>query len=266
MKAFIIGFLLIILVALVYALFEKPHEFSMEECKGCHASMPKPGQKSPFQMIGKIRTLCARCHSKVVRSYSHPDEVVPVNVSVPADMPLSVDKKITCATCHDIHSSLEWSKKVSLLRRPVTGMEFCGTCHEEKPGEVSHSKVLGFAHSAGSKYIPTSSSGTLDRLSVECISCHDSSIGKGDTVVGAGFWIHSKELAKHLGGHPIGANYDDARIRDPEGYKHKTHIAPAKLFGGNIGCGSCHDPYSAQKNKLIMSNEGSALCYKCHNM
>lgn len=266
MKVFFVGFLLLmILVALGYALFESPHEFSMEECKGCHASMPQPGQESPFPMIGKIRTLCSRCHFKIVRAYSHPDDIVPVNVRVPADMPLSVDKKLTCATCHDIHSSFEWSKRVYQLRRPVTGVEFCSVCHEERPGEVSHAQMLAFAHGTGSKYMPTNPSGSLDSLSVECISCHDSSIGKGDSIVGAGFWMHSRELAKNLGGHPIGVSYEEARARDPQGYNYRSSLAPVRLFGGKVGCGSCHDPYSTRINKLVMSNEGSRLCLKCHN-
>jgi len=265
MKAFFIGVLLIALVGLGYALFDRPHEFSMEECKGCHTGMPQPGQKSPLPMIGKIGTLCARCHFKLVRGYSHPDDIAPVNAIIPADMPLSADKKITCATCHDIHSILEWSKQVYLLRRPVTGIEFCSVCHEEKPGEISHSKALGLAHGA-TKYIPASrSSGSLDSLSVECISCHDSSISKGDSLLGAGFWMHSNELAKHLGGHPIGVRYDEAEAKDPKGYKPKGSLSPLKLFSGKLGCGSCHDPYTSRKNKLIMSNEGSKLCFKCHN-
>lgn len=255
---------MIALVGLGYALFDRPHEFSMEECKGCHLSIPQPGQQSPLPMIGKIRTLCARCHSKVVKGYSHPDDIEPVKVQIPADMPLSVDKKLTCATCHDIHSLLEWSKSVYLLRRPVTGMEFCGICHEEKPGEASHTTMLSFAHGAGSKYIPGNSSGMLDNLSVECISCHDSSIASGRSILGAGFWMHSRELAKHLGGHPIGVYYDEARARDPEGYRPKASIAPLKLFNGKVGCGSCHDPYTTRGSKLIMSNEGSKLCFKCH--
>ncbi|MEK6652938.1 MAG: cytochrome c3 family protein [Nitrospirota bacterium] len=265
MKFFYALFLLIILAAVGYALFDSPHEFSAEECKSCHAGMPNPGQKSPLPMIGKVRTLCSRCHSNVVRKYSHPDEVAPDKARVPADMPLSAEKKLTCATCHDIHTSLEWSKMVSLLRRPVTGMEFCSTCHEENPGEVSHTRVLAFAHGAGSKYIRTNPSGTLDSLSIQCLSCHDSSIGKGDSIVGAGFWTHSKDLAQHLGGHPIGVYYDESRARDPEGYKPKASIAPLRLFSGKIGCGSCHDPYSTRANKLIMSNAGSGLCLRCHN-
>lgn len=265
MKAFFIVFLLCVLVVLGYALFDKPHDFSPEDCKGCHAGMPQPGQKSPLPMIGKIRTLCSRCHSKVARAYSHPDDIVPVKARVPSDMPLSMDRKITCATCHDIHSTAEWGKSVHLLRRPATGIEFCSTCHEETPGSISHTRALAFAHSAGSKYIQSSRSGALDSLSVECISCHDSSISKGDSIVGAGFWMHSRELAKNMGGHPIGISYDEAKGKDPSGYHPKSAIAPVRLFSGMIGCGSCHDPYSTMSNKLIMGNEGSKLCLKCHN-
>lgn len=264
MKFFYALFLLIILAAMGYALFDSPHEFSAEECKSCHAGMPQPGQKSPLPMIGRVRTLCSRCHSNVVKKYSHPDEVAPNKARVPADMPLSAEKKLTCATCHDIHTSLEWSKMVSLLRRPVTGMEFCSICHEEIPGEISHTRVLAFAHGAGSKYIRTNPSGTLDSLSIQCLSCHDSSISKGSTF-GAGSWRHSKQLTEHLDSHPIGVSYDEARMRDPEGYKPKSSLAPVKLFSGKLGCGSCHDPYSTLANQLVMSNKGSGLCLKCHD-
>jgi predicted CXXCH cytochrome family protein len=266
MKIFLIGLLIIILVVIGYALYESPHDFSVEECKGCHKGVPQKGQKSPLPMIGKIRTLCSRCHSNIVRTYSHPDEVLPVNTRVPADMPLSVEKKVTCATCHDIHSTAEWSKKVHLLRRTVTGIEFCSVCHEEQPTELSHAKTLGYAHSAGARYVPRDKSGSLDRLSIQCISCHDSSIGRGDSIGSSGFWLHSKDLARHLNGHPIGVSYDEAQYKDPGGYKEKSILSPVKLFSGKVGCGSCHDPYSSIPNRLVISNEGSALCYKCHNM
>ncbi len=254
-----------VFVVLGYALFEKPHEFSSGECRYCHASAPKSGQKSPLPMMGKIRTLCSRCHFKLVRSYSHPDDVAPVNAHIPEDMPLSADMTITCATCHNIHSDAEWSKSVHLLRRPVTGAEFCSVCHSEKPGQTSHKSLLAFAHDAGSKYLASNRSGSLDSLSVECISCHDSSIGKGDSIAGAGFWIHSKELAKYLGGHPIGVSYSEAAMNDPAGYKPASSLAPLRLFNGKVGCGSCHDPYSTKAGKLVMSNESSRLCLKCHN-
>lgn len=266
MKAFLIGFLLILFVALVYALFNSPHEFSPEECQGCHAGMPQPGQKSPFPMIGKIRTLCSRCHYKLIRKYSHPDEIVPMNVNVPADMPLSVDKKVTCATCHDIHAEAEWSKGVYLLRRPASGIEFCSVCHEAIPG--GHIINLKYAHSAGSKYVSVDRSGSLDRLSAACISCHDASIDPvdRDKLVGSGYWMHSRELSKHLINHPVGVSYDEVRAARSYMFNHRSSLAPVKLFGGKVGCGSCHDPYSTLPGKLVMDNTGSRLCLKCHNL
>ena len=36
-----------------------------------------------------------------------------------------------------------------------------------------------------------------------------------------------------------------------------------KLFGGLVGCGSCHNPYSKQHSELVMSNE-KRLCLACH--
>jgi len=261
MKTFIIGLLSIILVALVYAILDNPHKFSNEECKGCHTSMPQPGQKSPLPMRGKIKTLCSRCHFKLVKKYSHPDDIVPVNVRIPADMPLSVDKKITCATCHDIHTSLDWSKSIHLLRRPATGVEFCSECHGEGLGKMSHGRTIGFAHDAGSKYIHTRS-GSLDRLSIQCISCHSNM----SSAVGTGFWRHSRELSQGITEHPIGVNYEETRARHPDGFNLRSSLAPVKLFNGNVGCGSCHDPYSTRIAKLVMGNEGSKLCLKCHNL
>ncbi|MBI5970861.1 MAG: hypothetical protein HY884_06875, partial [Deltaproteobacteria bacterium] len=37
-----------------------------------------------------------------------------------------------------------------------------------------------------------------------------------------------------------------------------------KLFGGKIGCATCHDPFSKGHSRLVISNRKSALCLACH--
>ncbi|MCC6676430.1 MAG: hypothetical protein IT436_04740 [Phycisphaerales bacterium] len=37
-----------------------------------------------------------------------------------------------------------------------------------------------------------------------------------------------------------------------------------RLFDRTVGCGSCHNVYSQQSKLLVMSNQGSQLCLKCH--
>ena len=65
----------------------------------------------------------------------------------------------------------------------------------------------------------------------------------------------------------LGIDYEMARLRGGR----KTDLRPINevdrrinFFDGQIGCGSCHNPYLQGHNQLVMSNRRSALCFACH--
>ncbi|MBI4685662.1 MAG: cytochrome c3 family protein [Nitrospirae bacterium] len=255
-----------IALAAVYSMEKEPHKFPQSKCPSCHA-MDLQGRVVKGQMAAPVSLSCRECHEDVFEEgYMHPVDVSPQNVRIPADMPLSNYGHVTCSTCHDIHSPYltPYGAPSRYLRRYETGRKFCDVCH--KGMMKGHKGTLGEAHFR-SKYIVTSPSQEIDSTSKNCISCHDGSFSQSATIK-AGTWTHGKDFIQHdMGSHPIGIDYESARVTRGR----KTDLKPMgmvdrriRFFNGKIGCGSCHDPYSSLKGKLVMSDEQSRLCLACH--
>lgn len=268
-KPALVILLLLGMLAVVAALVKEPHNFSQSQCNDCHAAGTS-GTVVRHQLAAPLTVLCGRCHEKVLsEGYLHPVNVRPRRVTVPKDMPLSRSGEITCATCHDVHASFmtPYGTPTHYLRRLERGKKFCDICHNEPAGR-SHQGALAEAHFQ-SKYVATSATQEIDAMSKNCISCHDGAYSSS-TVIRAGVWTHQRSLMRHdNGAHPIGAGYEAARTRKGS----KTDLKPLpmvdrriRFFDGKIGCGSCHDPYSAIEKRLVISDRGSALCFSCHAM
>ncbi len=221
------------------------------------------------ELTEPVLVLCERCHKNILSDgYIHPINVKPRHAIVPADMPLSPEGTVTCATCHDIHASYftPYGTPSHYLRRFETGKNFCAACHKVPLRESGHKGILNKAHFS-SRYIATSNVGEIDDMSRECLSCHDGSLASQATVH-AGEWVHQESLiGNDMGSHPIGIDYESARLD----HSHRTDLVPIglvdpriKFFNGKVGCGSCHDPYSNIEQDLVMSNRGSKLCLACH--
>jgi len=217
-------------------------------------------------MTAPISILCGECHAAIAETYSHPINIVPEKVRIPKDLPLSFEGLLTCSTCHNIHSSsvTPMGTPSLFLRRIASGRSFCIICHIEQ--RLSHKTTVTEAHMQ-SRFIEIESSRTIDPMSADCVSCHDGSYATSVSIQ-AGLWLHNKDFIRFdKGSHPIGIDHEMARTRE----KRKTDLKPLsmvdpriKFFGGKIGCGTCHDPYSPDRGQLVMSNEGSRLCLECH--
>ncbi|MBI5026971.1 MAG: hypothetical protein HZC12_09670, partial [Nitrospirae bacterium] len=213
------------------------------ECFKCHLSLSGP--KTVF--VKDIDILCKDCHRDL--GLSHPSNMKP-SMSMPRGFPLDWMGRMTCATCHDVHGKGDF-----LLRGGNrAGRVLCFLCHKESLGKHAGSDQP--AHS-GRGFEVMDAKSPIDRLSIECLSCHDSSLAKMGSI-GMGTWSHGTGT-----GHPIGVDYMKAFIKG--GYKHPSTINKAiRLFSGKVGCGSCHNMYSKEKYNLSISNKGSALCLACH--
>ena len=250
-----IAALIVLAVVIAYSVREEAHRFSESECKRCHV---KP-ESNPAMLVESVTKLCTQCHSKGIKTASHPIDMKPRLVRVPLDMPLR-NGKLTCNTCHNVHAERfnAFGEKSYFLRITARGKDFCIACHEMNPVELGHRELLVTAH-MGRKYMVTDDRQSLDAVSVECIGCHDGSIGvAADYTMGSGSWEHLD------GAHPIGTDYRQSRMK-------RRGLAPVskidgriRLFDGKVGCATCHDPYSTLKGKLVMSNDGSMLCIECH--
>ena len=237
-----------------------PHDFS-EQCETCHLLEPqRAGEELIFNY--DIDYVCNHCH-EIPGTNSHPSLVVP-SMAMPAGFPLDWQGRMTCATCHDPHRD-DWGVNPALLRgEGVSGRIFCALCHKElqKPG--SQHRIAEIVH-AKNALTPTSEeiSSILDSISLECINCHDGSVGKVIDVR-----IVGEETLTYAGrsmDHPIGMNY-----REASQYNRKLRpvesLSPLiTLVDGKVGCASCHNQYSHELTMLVTSNKGSGLCMQCHN-
>ncbi len=275
----ILSILIITISTIAYTIVnDVPHNFRLDECLMCHISVPDEAKKiaKPMIFTDNINRLCQRCHKEDIQ-LSHPVGMKP-SMRVPADMPLDERGEVACSTCHNIHQKRDdiLGEKNYLLRRNITGKVFCMACHGKDEGKKnietfslgmrktikpSHREFLSEAHGF-KKYRVIDKSSPIDSISIECLGCHDGTIGADTQVtIGAGVWQHSDQDASS---HPIGIDYASAQANDRT-LKPMEQINKAiKFFNGKIGCGSCHDPYSNVSTQLVMSNKGSALCLECH--
>ncbi|MBI5100262.1 MAG: cytochrome c3 family protein [Nitrospirae bacterium] len=256
--AVLLVLILILTVILAYSVFDNPHTFSNEKCRDCHVDT----ERYPKKMTDSVTKLCGKCHKKEVKRSSHPVDIAPQSVTVAADLPLT-DGMITCNTCHNIHGDRYTltGQKTNFLRRNSSGRDFCLICHRASVTKNKHVEIVSVAH-IGGKFTVINKNRALDPLSLECIGCHDSLVGRSADVsvyYGEGIWKHNRNA------HPVGVNYRESRMKKGEFTPPEMLDKRLRLFGGKIGCGTCHDVYSKLPGQLVMSNDGSRLCLACHN-
>jgi len=240
----------------------RKHDFT-GQCQICHTAIPAEGAAfEDTQLVEPIDQACFKCHA-VDSSMSHPIGVSP-NKRIPLQRYLGEGNQLTCLTCHNVHkennSALSQRELKGLLRGHAQGRAFCATCHEDRylGADWGHNLSVTYAHMSD-QLIQSKVGAQLDKFSVECLSCHDGVIStSGGGEVRSGEFRHGIGLS-----HPIGVKYPSMSA--------KNDFVPvsmlpeeAKLFDGNMGCLTCHNPYGGRKSLLIMENRRSALCFACH--
>lgn len=209
--------------------------------------------------------VCEECHRAIfAEGYMHPVEVVPQRASIPAAFPLSREGRLTCTTCHDL-AGQAGTAAVHYLRGGKAGKPFCDRCHRDVLALGSHRTALGEAH-LRSEHMATTGAG-FDPASKNCLSCHDGAFGSmvslDDGLIGHGGGAFGMKNSSH----PIGMDYEAARLAGGR----KSKLRPLAMvdprvifFDGRVGCGSCHNPYSALPGHLVMVDARSRLCFACH--
>jgi len=264
-----------------------PHAFTDNDCFMCHFTLPREGDTSrePLRFTDSITKLCSRCHD-MSKSVSHQVDMKPSDsITVPADMPLDEEGKITCITCHDVHKPYKnplTGERTYFLRREPAGKFFCLSCHKNEESlrqirlaslepfntgaaeGVSHRPAMDLGHGFAKFEVLDPSTG-LDNVSLACMDCHDDTIPSQRTSLGAGMWRHAKE---GIGlSHPIGMEYYRATL-DHKDLVSENELDPRiKLFDGKMGCCTCHDPYAPGDGQgLVIGSRDSYqdLCFGCH--
>ncbi len=245
--------LLLSCAAIVIAKSGERHIFQQTECGYCHIDE----KNDPLNLNSDVTGGCQMCHTEYAKTLSHPTSFYPT-IPIPDDMPLT-EGRLTCTTCHYVHpdDNALLMKGHNFLRRQTRGMIFCSACHE-----ISEKRHIVFENVHAGQYEETDRSTRIDRMSLECITCHDRHIEEPRTSLGAGNWKHFKKEFNHA----IGIPYDNLMR------KNRSRVRPAAmlkkeitLYDGKIGCGTCHNVYSKERAMLIMDNRNSSLCFECHD-
>jgi predicted CXXCH cytochrome family protein len=254
--------ILLSIAMILFAIHDVPeaqgaHVFKKNHCRRCHQSLVT----EPSRLVNKsLKSICGSCHRRLVKRSSHPVDFIPRSMEVPQDMPLTRGK-LTCNTCHDIHSDEKPSSgpgKYYLRGGRSAGQDFCISCHvrdtEQEMHEKGHVFAMGVAH-VGYYYANRKDSKNVDPLSLACMGCHDSSM--------AAHVLYNSDISG-AGEHPIGIDYKKAMMEN-EKLRHPSEMDRSiKFFRKRIGCGTCHDFYSTEKSMLVRSNRNSSLCINCH--
>lgn len=236
----------------------KIHDFE-GKCALCHSNVTDRNT-IPENLIftDDIDKLCDKCHT-IDKKKSHPIKLKPATNTL---LTAHLDKNglITCTTCHDIHKedkTSDRSELSGLLWGHLKGRAFCSLCHSSENTRTNwqHQTAIPYAHSYG-KLLQTALGSPLDKLSTECLSCHDGTISQFPQVaVKQGIWQH--EIGES---HPIGVDYPRSdEFTSPEALPKEI-----RLFDGKIGCLSCHEIYDKEYKMLSMTNRRSRLCLTCH--
>ncbi len=254
----ILSVLLLAAASYVFSQWTSYHDFE-SKCLDCHLTVPQDGE-TPQVFTKDVTLMCTGCH-KDSKDLSHPVDRKP-SMKVPVDFPLDWKDEITCVTCHTVHDNGHGDFH---MRSTASGEGLCSLCHADIETEM-HKISMGTAHvssSTGTKYIVDDLGTVLDELSIKCLACHDATFAK-DTLV-ENFEVNVFHDVNSMGvSHPIGVSYAETKRKYKGAYRDVSELPSAiKLFGGFVGCGSCHNPYSKQHSELVMSNEQSSLCFAC---
>lgn len=255
----LVGGCLVIGVLVGLSASTPPHDFA-DFCEQCHLNPPQAGEDLIFTY--DIDFLCQQCHDQMPKN-SHPSQIYP-SMEIPEGLHLDWQGRITCTTCHDPHAQTP-----AMLRGEDKGKYFCAQCHRDLLDATNkHQMIDGIAHSKN--WTPPtrdSLSSQLDQVSLDCISCHEGSIaqatsfqmgGEPDPLTGAISYRGSNFS------HPIGMDYERVALGNAK-LKQPGYLSPLiSLYEGKVGCGSCHSPFSKERDMLVFSNNRSALCLECH--
>jgi len=204
------------------------------------------------KVVASQEKLCGTCHPRSVQ-VSHPSGFAPKR-RPPAEYPLDWKGDLTCSTCHLPHGT-----EPGLLRGAKRGRELCLSCHGAAFFRDMKDQGMSMELSGHLNPGVELRNIELDPYSLQCLQCHET---KGNP---SAVRVDRRGILRHASGsanHPIGRSYRAAERFG--GYR--TEIMLSKrifLPDGKISCVSCHQGYSKDHGKLVITRD---LCMECHNL
>lgn len=225
-------------------------------CAACHLAGDKASAENAHQLLSTQERLCGACHEDALR-LSHATGFTPDRV-LPAEYPVDWKGDVTCSTCHDIHSG-----KPGLLRGEKRGRDLCMSCHDSAFFAAMPDAGVSIINNGHLDASLNKEKIGLDAFSLQCLGCHSTNADSGPPV-----GIDPRGLVRHADGavnHPVGARYETAARFG--GYRPRMRLSSKILLpDGRVGCVSCHQGYTQEHGKLVMSNRASGLCFECHDL
>ncbi|RRJ85506.1 cytochrome c3 family protein [Aestuariirhabdus litorea] len=230
-------------------------------CSTCHLTRDDGGVDPEMGnlLISAQEKMCDSCHAGASVA-SHPSGFVP-SAPLANAFPLDWKGEMTCSTCHDVHGT-----EKGLLRVTDQGKVFCERCHNSEFFLNMRDQGQSLINSGHiDTRLDEMQLGDLDPYSRACIECHSKQsdqLGANPvTLAGAGVVKHDASRFSH----PVGRSYEVAESYG--GYRSRNRLSPSVVLpGGVVSCISCHEVYSDEHGNLVRSNEGSQLCFLCHDI
>jgi len=231
------------------------------ECVVCHiewgddyhklqALLPPPSHRVLIDGLparNSTEEMCWSCHDGYVADHrSSFLEDDPHLRALPAGfdtgkLPLDLDGRVYCGTCHTPHSHT-MGRKYELspfLRGEFLGSELCLNCHQDHQGAGHHPLHEALAGGRGKELASVFAPG--DR--VECLSCHDM------------HKAHSVKLAEGRDLTPLCASCH-------EGERAVVETRHAGFRSAQGSCMTCHDVHGGPAAAQAL--QGDAACLRCH--
>ena len=154
--------------------------------------------------------------------------------------------------------------------------KFCHIPHNANPNKVSPlwNRIIGETpykiYTSDSRKTDENQP-TLTSQTRLCLSCHD-----GSTAMDVGEGSHMIDKSKVISlttDHPVSVMYANNPVVVAGKFKQATSTKfvdanlQLPLYGGNLECGTCHNPHDNQFGSFLrVSNAKSELCFSCHIM
>jgi predicted CXXCH cytochrome family protein len=232
------------------------------------------------QGVVSSEDICYSCHDGYIndsrfitwKHKRHPVYVKPSeNISLPMNMPLSVNGEIYCGTCHSAHGKGAAPHGnpmglTSFFREIKVDSNLCELCHRNEP---DYTLTNGHPVNTNERNLPDKlfslgSKKAEDKNRVICQTCHKVHGAKGDKIL----------IVNNKNSELCGICHENQKVLT--GTKHDLRLTlpdeknlKQQTVAESGPCGACHTPHAAAGKKLWARNLDSGnpateMCMTCH--